>query len=87
MSVCRNSVLFSGIHPVGQEMACNTSGKFRILNSYVLIHTHTVHSSMHTEERTQNTSLLLSYGCTVHLYSFKEIYANNFTYSTNAFRC
>lgn len=58
---------------VGQEMACNTSGKFRILYSCVLIHTHTVHSSMHIEERSQNTSLLLSCVCTVHLYSFQEI--------------
>lgn len=55
--------------------------------SCVLIHTHTVHSSMRIEERTQNTSLLLSCGCTVHLYGFKEIYANNFTYSISAFRC
>lgn len=82
MSFHRNSVLFSGIHPVGQEMA-----KFRILNSYVLIRTHTVRSSMHTKERTWYASLLLSYGCTVHLYSFKETYANNFTYLINAFRC
>lgn len=50
---CRNSVLLSVIHPVGQAMACNTSGEFRILNSCAWMHTHTVHSSMHTEERTQ----------------------------------
>lgn len=50
---CRNSVLFSVIDPVGQAMACSTSGEFRILNSCASMHTHTVHSSMHTEERTQ----------------------------------
>lgn len=58
---------------MGQEMVCNASGKFRILDSCVLIHTPTVRSSMHIEERSQNTSLLLSCVCTVHLYSFKEI--------------
>lgn len=73
MSFCRNSMSFNGIHPMGQEMACNTSGMFRILNSCVLIHTHTVHSSMHTEEGTQNTSLVLSYGCPVRLYSFRDV--------------
>lgn len=87
MSFCRNSMLLNGIDPVGQKMACNTSRKFRVLNSCVLIHTHTVHSSMHTDKGMQKTSLLLSYGRTVHLYRFKEIYANNFTYSINAFRC
>lgn len=50
---CRNSMLFSVIDPVGQAMACSTSGEFRILNSCASMHTHTVHSSMHTEERTQ----------------------------------
>lgn len=77
MSFCRNSEFFKGIHPVGQEMACSTSGKFRIPNSCVLIHTHTVHSTMHTEERSQNTFLLMSFGYAFHLYSFKENYANN----------
>lgn len=75
MSFCRNSMLFHCIHPVGKEMACNTSRECRILNSRVLIHAHTVHSTMDTEERSQNTSLLMSFGYAVHLYSFKEICA------------
>lgn len=32
---------------------------------------------MHTEERSQNTFLSMSFGYAFHLYSFKENYANN----------
>lgn len=53
MSFLQELSVFIMIHPVGQAMACNKSGEFRILNSWALMHTHTVHSSMHTEERTQ----------------------------------
>lgn len=39
--------------PCGAGHGLQYNGEFRILNSCALRHTHTVHSSMHTEERTQ----------------------------------
>lgn len=49
---CRNSVFVWCDSPCGAGHG-STSGEFRILNSCAWMHTHTVHSSMHTEERTQ----------------------------------
>lgn len=59
------------------------------LGSWIHVHQCTLilYIAACTQRREHNSSLLLSYGCTLHLYSFREIYVNNFTYLINAFGC